>query len=99
MDIIDRLHQKLEKMDLSPIESHNVKVLINQALNAGLACNMPADPLAGFSNLTAAISAGEPIDWEKLVRRKVQYVKPGFGAFRCCCCVMTSFLLTALLAG
>lgn len=25
-----------------------------------------ADPLAGYSNLTAAISAGEPIDWEKL---------------------------------
>lgn len=25
-----------------------------------------ADPLTGYSNLTAAIKAGEPIDWEKL---------------------------------
>ena len=66
MDITDRLHQKLEKMDLSPIESHNVKVLIKQAIAAGLACNVPTDPLEGYANLTAAIKAGEPIDWEKL---------------------------------
>ena len=66
MDIIDRLHQKLEKMDLPPTESHNVKVLIRQALQAGLACNIPTDPLEGYANLTAAIKAGEPIDWEKL---------------------------------
>lgn len=80
MDIIDRLHQKLEKMDLSPTESHNVKVLIRQALQAGLACNVPADPLEGYSNLTAAIKAGEPIDWEQLNGRKVQCVRPDMGA-------------------
>ena len=39
-----------------------------------------ADPLAGYSNLTAAISAGEPIDWERLDGLKVQCVKPELGA-------------------
>ena len=76
MDIIDRLHQKLEKMDLPPTESHNVKVLIRQALQAGLACNVPTDPLEGYANLTAAIKAGDPIDWEQLNGRKVKCVNP-----------------------
>lgn len=35
-----------------------------------------ADPLAGYSNLTEAIKAGEPIDWEKLDGLKVQCVNP-----------------------
>lgn len=34
------------------------------------------DPLAGYSNLTAAISAGEPIDWERLDGKRVQCVNP-----------------------
>lgn len=76
MDIIDRLHQKLEKMDLSPTESHNVKILIKQALAAGLSCNIPTDPLEGYSNLTAAISAKEPIDYEKLDGLNVKCVNP-----------------------
>ena len=33
-----------------------------------------ADPLAGYSNLTEAISAGEPIDWERLDGRKAKCV-------------------------
>ena len=82
MDITDRLYQKLEKMDLPPTESHNVKVLIKQALQAGLACNIPTDPLEGYSNLTAAIKAGEPIDWERLDGLKVQCVNPGIGTSR-----------------
>lgn len=79
MDIIDRLHQKLEKMDLPPTESHNVKVLIRQALQAGLACNVPTDPLEGYANLTAAIKTGDPIDWEQLNGRKVKCINPGAG--------------------
>ena len=41
-----------------------------------------ADPLKGYSNLTAAISAGEPIDWEKLDKLKVQCVHPDMGTLR-----------------
>lgn len=33
-----------------------------------------ADPLAGYSNLTTAIKAGEPIDWERLDGRKAKCV-------------------------
>lgn len=36
-------------------------------------------PLAGYSNLTAAISAGDPIDWEKLDGLKVKCVNPDMG--------------------
>ena len=36
-----------------------------------------ADPLVGYSNLTEAISAGEPIDWEKLDGLNVKCVNPG----------------------
>ena len=39
-----------------------------------------ADPLSDYSNLTAAIQAGEPIDWERLDGLKVQCVKPELGA-------------------
>lgn len=38
-----------------------------------------ADPLDGYSNLTAAISAGEPIDYEKLDGLKVKCVNPEMG--------------------
>lgn len=40
------------------------------------------DPLAGYSSLTAAISAGEPIDYEKLDGLKVQCVNPDIGTHR-----------------
>lgn len=38
-----------------------------------------SDPLAGYSNLTEAISAGEPIDYEKLDGKKVQCVHSEMG--------------------
>lgn len=38
-----------------------------------------SDPLSGYSNLTEAIKAGEPIDYEKLDGLKVQCVKSGVG--------------------
>lgn len=41
-----------------------------------------ADPLAGYSNLTAAISAGEPIDYEKLDGLNVKCVNPDVGKLR-----------------
>ena len=41
-----------------------------------------ADPLSDYSNLTAAIQAGEPIEWERLDGLKVQCVKPELGALR-----------------
>ena len=41
-----------------------------------------SDPLDGYSNLTAAISAGEPIDYEKLDGLKVQCVNPDVGESR-----------------
>lgn len=40
------------------------------------------DPLAGYSNLTAAISAGEPIDYEKLDGKRVKCVKPEVGTLK-----------------
>lgn len=54
-----------------------VKRLIERTVRAVRA--EQADPLAGYSNLTAAISAGEPIDWERLDGLKVQCVKPEVG--------------------
>ena len=38
-----------------------------------------ADPLSDYSNLTAAIQAGEPIDWERLDGKKIQLVNPEMG--------------------
>lgn len=37
------------------------------------------DPLAGYANLTAAIAAGDPIDWERLDGLRVQCVNPDVG--------------------
>lgn len=41
-----------------------------------------SDPLAGYSNLTAAIKAGEPIDWELLDGLKVKCVNRYVGTLR-----------------
>lgn len=57
-----------------------VKRLIERTVRAVRA--EQADPLAGYSNLTAAISAGEPIDWERLDGKRVQCVKPEVGTLR-----------------
>lgn len=41
-----------------------------------------ADPLEVYSNLTAALKSGDPIDYEKLDGRKVQLVSPGVGELK-----------------
>lgn len=77
--------QTLEKV-LADIEAEGfgddprVKKLVERGFRAGLTRNIEqADPLAGYSNLTSAISAGEPIDYERLDGLKVQCVNPGIG--------------------
>lgn len=55
---------------------------IDEALRGSLVRKPAPDPLEGFSNLTEAIKAGEPIDWEKLDGLKVQCVNPELGALR-----------------
>lgn len=80
METIDQIHQKLETMDLTPFEKRDLKPLVEQAFRAGFTRALEkADPLTGYSNLTAAIEAGEPIDWERLDGLKVQCVKPEVG--------------------
>lgn len=67
--------EKLEGEDL-PF----VKRLIERTVRAVRA--EQADPLEGYANLTAAIKAGEPIDWESLDGLKVKCVNPGVGELR-----------------
>lgn len=55
---------------------------IDGVVRGSLFCRPAPDPLEGFSNLTEAIKAGEPIDWEKLDGLKVQCVNPELGALR-----------------
>ena len=80
IEAIDRIHQDLKALNLATFELKEMNRLIERAFRAGLA--EQADPLEGYSNLTAAISAGDPIDWEKLDKLKVQCVKPGVGTLR-----------------
>lgn len=80
METIDQIHQKLTTLNLATFESNEVNRLIGRAFRAGKAGQ--ADPLAGYSNLTEAIKAGEPIDWERLDGLKVQCVKPEVGTLR-----------------
>ena len=76
MKTIDQIYQKVVEMELPPGARAEVNELIATALRAGATWALPTDPLAGYSNLTAAISAGEPIDWEKLDGLKVKCVNP-----------------------
>lgn len=64
-------------MNLPPLESHKVQHIIQHAFMAGKA--EQSDPLTGYSNLTAAISAGEPIDYEKLDGLVAKCVHPTLG--------------------
>ena len=50
--------------------------LVERAYDMGKA---DAKNLDGYSNLTEAISAGEPIDWEQLNGRKVKCINPAVG--------------------
>ena len=74
MENIEQILQKLVAVNLPPIESDKVQHLIKHAFEAGKADQ--SDPLEGYSNLTAAIEAGEPIDYEKLEGRFAKCVHP-----------------------
>lgn len=74
MENIEQILQKLVAVNLPPIESDKVQHLIKHAFEAGKA--EKTDPLDGYSNLTAAISAGEPIDYEKLDGLNVKCANP-----------------------
>ena len=78
MENIEQILQKLVAVNLPPIESDKVQHLIKHAFEAGKA--EQSDPLEGYSNLTEAIKAGEPIDWERLDGLKAQCVQPGSGS-------------------
>ena len=80
MENIEQILQKLVAVNLPPLESDKVQHLIQHAFEAGKA-ERP-DPLEGYSNLTAALEAGEPIDWEKLDGKKVQCDNPDVGTNR-----------------
>ena len=80
MENIEQILQKLVAVNLPPLESDKVQHLIQHAFEADKA--EKTDSLAGYSNLTAAIQAGEPIDWQRLDGLKVQCVKPELGALR-----------------
>ena len=69
--------------------SHRLsEVLVERSYNLGYGVGHAKglaerpDPLAGYSNLTAAISAGEPIDWERLDGLKTQCVNHDVGTNR-----------------
>lgn len=79
METIDQIYQKVVEMELPPGAHAEVNELIATALRAGATWALPTDPLAGYSNLTAAIKAGEPIDWAKLDGLKAQCVHPELG--------------------
>lgn len=80
MENIEQILQELVAVNLPPLESDKVQHLIQHAFEAGKA--EKSDPLEGFSNLTAAIDANEPIDWERLDGLKVQCVNPDVGTNR-----------------
>lgn len=82
METIDQIYQKVVEMELPPGAHAEVNELIATALRAGATWALPANSLEGYSNLTAAISAGEPIDYEKLDGRNVQCVNPNVGTNR-----------------
>ena len=77
MENIEQILQKLVAVDLPPLESDKVQSLIKHAFMAGKA--EQTNPFEGFSNLTEAIKADEPIDWEKLDGKRVQCVNPDIG--------------------
>lgn len=80
MEIIDQIHQKLDTLNLATFELKEVNRLIERAFRAGMTRNLEqADPLEGYSNLTEAIKAGDPVDYEKLDGLKVQCVNQDVG--------------------
>lgn len=80
IEAIERIHQDLKALNLATFELKEVNRLIERAFRAGLTHTIEqTDPLAGYSNLTAAIKAGDPIDWEKLDGLVAKCVHPTLG--------------------
>ena len=82
MEYLEEISWELEKLNLPAGDTEEVQRLIVGAFKDGLARRKPTNQLEGYSNLTAAISAGESIDWEELEGLNVQFVKPGVGTLR-----------------
>ena len=79
-ETLEQIYLKASAMELSPDAHGEVNKLIVSTFQAGVDWALPDDPLEGFSNLTEAIKAGEPIDWERLDGLKAQCVQPGSGS-------------------
>ena len=74
---LEEVYRKASAMNLSPAEHAEVNKLIVSTFQAGADWALFVVPLEGYSNLTAAISTGEPIDWEKLNGLNVKCVNSG----------------------
>lgn len=74
---LEEVYRKASALNLLPAEHGEVNKLIVRAFQAGADWALFVAPLEGYSNLTAAISTGEPIDWEKLNGLNVKCVNSG----------------------
>ena len=74
---LEEVYRKASAMNLSPAEHAEVNKLIVSTFQAGVDWALFVVPLEGYSNLTEAIKAGEPIDWEKLNGLNVKCVNSG----------------------
>lgn len=63
---MEQIYQKVKTMRLSPAARVEVNKLLACAVRAGVAWDLPTSFLEGFTNLTEAIKAGKPVDYEKL---------------------------------
>ena len=75
MKDLEEVYRKASAMNLSPAEHAEVNKLIVSTFQAGADWALFVVPLEGYSNLTSAIKADDPIDWEKLDGLKVKCVK------------------------
>ena len=78
-ETLEQIYREASAMELSPDAHGEVNKLIVSTFQAGVDWALSADPLEGFSNLTAARKSGDPIDYEKLDGLKVQFVHPEMG--------------------
>lgn len=76
---MEQIYQKVTTMGLSDTARVEVNKLLACAMRAGVAWDIPAFFYEGFSNLTEAIKAGDPIDYEKLDGMNVHCVNPDAG--------------------
>lgn len=76
---MEQIYQKVTTMELSDTARVEVNKLLACAMRAGVAWDIPAFFYEGFSNLTEAIKAGDPIDYENLDGMNVHCVNPDVG--------------------